>query len=177
MAASRFRHCSNVNKRPYAGFIKANGHNGYFKRLKKIVHFYSTRDVLSRCQSGDAGEGVSRWPAPESTTNMNTSKVGRIPGPSEVGQRPQLGGGPSSAILESLRTVKWVALSQPNMGTDATSTASSCCLKQWSWRSVDKAGHMIAVELSIKFLSCSLASGATSTHGTEPKNGSGGNIV
>ena len=78
MAASRFRHCANVNKRPYAGFIKANGHNGYFKRLKKIVHFYSTRDVLSRCQSGDAGEGVSRWPAPEKTTNMNTNKIGRL---------------------------------------------------------------------------------------------------
>jgi cytochrome c peroxidase len=67
-----------VDKRPYPGFIKAYGHNGYFKSLKEIVHFYNTRDVLPRCQPGDAGEGVSCWPAPESTANRNTSKVGRL---------------------------------------------------------------------------------------------------
>jgi cytochrome c peroxidase len=67
-----------VDKRPYPGFIKAYGHNGYFKSLKEIVHFYNTRDVLPRCQPGDAGAGVSCWPAPESTANMNTSKVGRL---------------------------------------------------------------------------------------------------
>src|SRR5665811_1893190 len=35
----------NVDKRPYLGFVKAYGHNGYFKSLKEIVHFYNTRDV------------------------------------------------------------------------------------------------------------------------------------
>ena len=63
---------------PLCGFTKAYGHNGYFKRLKEIVYFCSTRDVLPRCPSRDAGEGVSCWPVPESTTNMNTSKVGRL---------------------------------------------------------------------------------------------------
>src|SRR5450756_2319783 len=29
----------NVDKRPYPGFIKAYGHNGYFKSLEQIVHF------------------------------------------------------------------------------------------------------------------------------------------
>jgi cytochrome c peroxidase len=29
----------NVDKRPYAGFVKAYTHNGYFKRLKEIVAF------------------------------------------------------------------------------------------------------------------------------------------
>jgi cytochrome c peroxidase len=67
-----------VDRRPYPGFIKADGHNGYFKSLKEIVHFYNTRDVLPRCQPGDAGEGVSCWPAPESTANMKTSNVGRL---------------------------------------------------------------------------------------------------
>jgi cytochrome c peroxidase len=46
--------------------------------LKQIVHFYNTRDVLPRCQPDDAGEGTTCWPAPESTANMNTSRVGNL---------------------------------------------------------------------------------------------------
>jgi cytochrome c peroxidase len=68
----------NVDKRPYPAFVKAYGHNGYFTSLKEIVHFYNTRDVLPRCKPRDAGEGTTCWPAPESTDNMNTKKVGRL---------------------------------------------------------------------------------------------------
>jgi cytochrome c peroxidase len=68
----------NVDKRPYPAFVKAYGHNGYFTSLKAIVHFYNTRDVLPRCQPHDPGEGTTCWPAPESTDNMNTSRVGRL---------------------------------------------------------------------------------------------------
>jgi len=68
----------NVDKRPYPGFVKAYGHNGYFRSLKEIVHFYNTRDVLPRCKPDDPGEGKSCWPAPESTANMNTSHSGRL---------------------------------------------------------------------------------------------------
>jgi cytochrome c peroxidase len=68
----------NVDKRPYPAFVKAYGHNGYFKSLKSIVHFYNTRDVLPRCQPNDPGEGTTCWPAPESTANMNTKRVGRL---------------------------------------------------------------------------------------------------
>lgn len=57
----------NVDKRPYPGFVKAYGHNGYFKSLDEIVHFYNTRDVT--------GAG---WPAPEYAPNMNTSEVGNL---------------------------------------------------------------------------------------------------
>jgi hypothetical protein len=64
----------NVDKRPYPTFVKANGHNGYFKSLKSIVHFYNTREVLARCRPNDRGEGVTCWPAPESTDNMNTTR-------------------------------------------------------------------------------------------------------
>jgi len=39
----------NVDTRPSAGFVKAYGHNGYFKSLEQIVHFYNTR-VLSKAQ-------------------------------------------------------------------------------------------------------------------------------
>ena len=56
----------NVDARPNAGFVKAYGHNGYFKSLEEIVHFYNTRDVPS------AG-----WPAPEYAANM-TSEVGNL---------------------------------------------------------------------------------------------------
>jgi cytochrome c peroxidase len=68
----------NVDKRPYPEFVKDYGHNGYFRGLKEIVHFYNTRDVLPRCPAGDPGEGTACWPAPESTTNMNKSHVGRL---------------------------------------------------------------------------------------------------
>ena len=57
----------NVDKRPYSGFVKAYGHNGYFKSLKEIVHFYNTRDV--------SGAG---WPSPEVAENMNTAEMGKL---------------------------------------------------------------------------------------------------
>ena len=56
----------NVDARPSASFVKAYGHNGYFKSLEEIVHFYNTRDV--------PGAG---WPAPEYAANM-TSEVGNL---------------------------------------------------------------------------------------------------
>jgi cytochrome c peroxidase len=68
----------NVDKRPRPDFVKDYGHNGYFKSLKAIVHFYNTRDVLPRRQPNDPGETTTCWPAPESTDNMNTSKVGHL---------------------------------------------------------------------------------------------------
>jgi cytochrome c peroxidase len=68
----------NVDKRPHPGFVKAYTHNGYFTSLKSIVHFYNTRDVLPRCKPNDPGEGTACWPAPESTDNINTKRVGRL---------------------------------------------------------------------------------------------------
>ncbi|HMA63608.1 MAG: cytochrome-c peroxidase [Fibrobacterota bacterium] len=55
----------NVDKRPGTHFVKAYAHNGYFKSLKEIVHFYNTRDVES-------------WPSPELSENMNTTEVGNL---------------------------------------------------------------------------------------------------
>jgi cytochrome c peroxidase len=68
----------NVDKRPDSDFVKAYGHNGYFKSLKAIVHFYNTRDVLPRCGPHDPREGTGCWPAPEETDNMNKSRVGHL---------------------------------------------------------------------------------------------------
>ncbi len=61
----------NVDKRPYPGFVKAYGDNGYFKSLKAIVHFYNTRDVLPHCPVGSPGEQVTCWPVPQVPRNLN----------------------------------------------------------------------------------------------------------
>lgn len=70
----------NVDKRPAdPGFVKAFGHNGYFKSLEEIVHFYNTRDVLPRCESvGSPDPGVNCWPAPEVPENVNTAELGNL---------------------------------------------------------------------------------------------------
>ena len=57
----------NADKRPSPGFVKAFMHNGYFKSLKDVVHFYNTRDV--------AGAG---WPAPEVAANLNKTEMGDL---------------------------------------------------------------------------------------------------
>jgi cytochrome c peroxidase len=36
------------------------------------------RPPLPLCQPNDPGEGTTCWPAPESTDNMNTKRVGRL---------------------------------------------------------------------------------------------------
>jgi cytochrome c peroxidase len=69
----------NVDKRPSPGFVKAFGHNGVFKSLEAIVHFYNTRDVLPRCPDGFAGVAGERcWPAPEVAENVNTEELGDL---------------------------------------------------------------------------------------------------
>ena len=61
----------NVDKRPRPDFVKAYMHNGYFKSLKEVVHFYNTRDTLPRCSAGSSGEKKTCWPAPEDSHNLN----------------------------------------------------------------------------------------------------------
>jgi cytochrome c peroxidase len=69
----------NVDLRPSSDFVKAYGHNGYFKSLEAIVHFYNTRDALPRCKSADDPEaGRACWPAPEVAENLNTEEMGRL---------------------------------------------------------------------------------------------------
>jgi cytochrome c peroxidase len=68
----------NVDMRPTPSFVKAYMHNGYFKSLKEVVHFYNTRDVLPECKAGDPGEKVTCWPAPEDSTNLNKRQLGNL---------------------------------------------------------------------------------------------------
>lgn len=55
----------NVAKAPGNGFPKAYAHNGAFKSLKEITHFYNTRDV-------------EVWPPPEVAMNVNTDELGDL---------------------------------------------------------------------------------------------------
>ena len=55
----------NVGKVPHRGFQKAYMHNGVFKSLKEVVHFYNTRDV-------------KEWPAPEVAENVNSDELGDL---------------------------------------------------------------------------------------------------
>jgi cytochrome c peroxidase len=71
----------NVDLRPSDDFVKAYGHNGYFKSLWGIVHFYNTRDVLPTCP-GDYTEvqalAANCWPEPEVSANVNRSELGNL---------------------------------------------------------------------------------------------------
>lgn len=69
----------NVDRRPDESFVKAYMHNGVFKDLKTVVHFYNTRDVLPGCTTIPAPEvGVNCWPAPEVSDNVNTAEIGNL---------------------------------------------------------------------------------------------------
>jgi cytochrome c peroxidase len=71
----------NVDKRVEAG-TKAYMHNGVFRSLEEVVHFYNTRDVLSVCGPGvsrdDAEWGVTCWTPPEVSENVNDSELGNL---------------------------------------------------------------------------------------------------
>ncbi len=67
----------NVDKRPHDSFVKAFFHNGSFKSLKDVVHFYNTRDVLPRCKASGRS-GVDCWPAPEVEANLNRKELGNL---------------------------------------------------------------------------------------------------
>ena len=72
----------NVDRRPSPSDVKAYGHNGYFKRLKTIVHFYNTRDVKPACPNPLTTEADALaqgcWPAPEEPQNVNTGELGDL---------------------------------------------------------------------------------------------------
>ncbi len=55
----------NVDLRPDPDFVKAYSHNGFFKSLEEIVHFYNTRDV-------------EMWPPPEQPENVNREELGHL---------------------------------------------------------------------------------------------------
>jgi len=72
----------NVGKSFGNNFPKAFSHNGYFKSLKSIVHFYNTRDVKPVCPDDFTTEKdalkMNCWPIPEVPENVNTDELGDL---------------------------------------------------------------------------------------------------
>ena len=54
------------------GLTEPYAHNGLFKRLKDIVHFYNTRDVLGALPKGED------WPPPEYPATVNFDELGNL---------------------------------------------------------------------------------------------------
>jgi cytochrome c peroxidase len=82
----------NVDRRPNAAFVKAYAHNGYFKTLKQVVHFYNTRDARPLCADDPATATIDEaqfvpveqalargcWPEPEVPVNVNMTELGDL---------------------------------------------------------------------------------------------------
>lgn len=75
----------NVGKGASAGFTKAYAHNGWFKGLKSIVHFYNTRDALPRCETLGITNATEKqalqsacWPAPEFPDTAAPGIIGNL---------------------------------------------------------------------------------------------------
>ena len=81
----------NVDKRRGEGFIKAYTHNGWFKSLASIVHFYNTSAIgmdtansfdVTRCPEGVVTEkdalAQNCWPEPEFDNRIMRNFVGNI---------------------------------------------------------------------------------------------------
>jgi cytochrome c peroxidase len=69
----------NIDKRPFPEFVKSYGHNGYFKSIMEIVHFYNMRDVQPIC-TGGVGENppFNCTPKPEVPYNINMTDMGNL---------------------------------------------------------------------------------------------------
>ena len=65
-----------------SGIVKAFGHNGYFKSLYGIVHFYNTRDLKPACTDAFTTEAAAIsqgcWPVPEVPANVNVAELGKL---------------------------------------------------------------------------------------------------
>ena len=72
----------NVAKAPGRNFGKAYMHNGVFKSLEEVVHFYNTRDVAA-------------WPPPEVPENVSRFIIG------DLGLTPE----EEAAIVAFLKTL------------------------------------------------------------------------
>jgi cytochrome c peroxidase len=69
----------NVDRRGAPGAKKSYMHNGVFKSLEQVVHFYNTRDVLPACSTVSAPQfGVNCWTAPEIARNVNVDELGNL---------------------------------------------------------------------------------------------------
>lgn len=72
----------NVDKRPDEGFVKAYTHNGWFKSLKSLVHFYNTANVDGATA---AAFGVTRCDPDQEWTEQQALEANCWPEPGATG--------------------------------------------------------------------------------------------
>ncbi|NIV29437.1 MAG: hypothetical protein GWN58_07990, partial [Anaerolineae bacterium] len=61
------------------GLTAPYAHNGIFKKLVDITHFYNTRDVLPDCALvKNPKPGKTCWDAPEVSLNVNVDELGML---------------------------------------------------------------------------------------------------
>jgi cytochrome c peroxidase len=85
-AANRGKHkvptLRNVASNIGNGTPKAYSHNGYFKSLESIVHFYNTRDIKPVCPDAFTSEKdalqMNCWPEAEVLENVNDTELGNL---------------------------------------------------------------------------------------------------
>jgi len=72
----------NVDRRPDPAFVKSYMHNGYFKTLKGVVHFYNTRDTKPACRDPFTREADAIaqgcWPQAQVKANVNRAELGDL---------------------------------------------------------------------------------------------------
>lgn len=87
----------NVDRRPVTSFVKCYMHNGVFKSLKEVVHFYNTRNLTT--YPGEvidftkpdpyAGlKGTPLWPRPEYMSALTLINPSGLPGSTPEGSAP-----------------------------------------------------------------------------------------
>ena len=54
----------NVDKRPASGFVKSYMHNGVFKSLEEVVHFYNKRNIAVNASEDEVGFDLRFGPPP-----------------------------------------------------------------------------------------------------------------
>ncbi len=90
----------NVDKRPTASFVKAYMHNGVFKSLAQVVHFYNKRNIavdrFGREQAFDLRQGpppgyTPLFPSPEVMDNLQNA-AGLNPNDPNVTDDPETNG-------------------------------------------------------------------------------------
>lgn len=69
----------NVDLRPYPSFVKAYGHNGYFKSLNDIVLFYHWRAMMDTGCGGGMGCGSMSGMFPPPEVDRNRARLGTFP--------------------------------------------------------------------------------------------------
>lgn len=75
----------NVDLRPAPAFVKAYGHNGFFKSLEEVLLFYTWRAHMADMGGGMAPD-PNLFPAPEAPLNLEPLRFTKMMGQAMMDQ-------------------------------------------------------------------------------------------